>query len=308
MNAARILILPAALLLSLTAVAQSAGARGGTQPMLGLMGGGETPPIESNDVSRFVRVTGTAEIRVAPTSLRIVFAVTAEGETGAACTSRLTQRIKALTTALTNAGVKPESVVTDYVAMLPVYTWQMEKQQGRDVAVERRSGWILQHNVHVEVPDEPTAQSVIADATAVGVGDVVAVDHWHESLREVKVEAQAMALAEAQRKAKVFIGALFQKPPLPINFRESTEVVYPKDVYQSFENAYVSRYGARYDSRTPRISAFRPKNTYYAGLYGPIDVQPAAMPMKPEISVVATVDLYYESPAAARRAAGGKPK
>jgi hypothetical protein len=44
------------------------------------------------------------------------------------------------------------------------------------------------------------------------------------------------------------------------------------------------------------IRAHRPQNTYYRGLRGDADKQPAALAMKPEISVVSTVRLYFESP------------
>jgi hypothetical protein len=44
----------------------------------------------------------------------------------------------------------------------------------------------------------------------------------------------------------------------------------------------------------------RPRNTYYRGLYMDGDIQASQLAMEPEISVVSTVRLYYESPAAAR--------
>ena len=44
----------------------------------------------------------------------------------------------------------------------------------------------------------------------------------------------------------------------------------------------------------------RPRNTYYRGLYTDGDMQPSELPMQPEISVISTVRLYFESPAAKR--------
>jgi hypothetical protein len=45
------------------------------------------------------------------------------------------------------------------------------------------------------------------------------------------------------------------------------------------------------------IHAYHPRHTYYRGLFSNSDVQPHDLPMKPEISVVSTVRLYFKSPA-----------
>ena len=46
------------------------------------------------------------------------------------------------------------------------------------------------------------------------------------------------------------------------------------------------------------IQADRPRNTYYRGLNTDGDIQPRELPMRPEISVISTVRLYFRSPAA----------
>lgn len=50
-----------------------------------------------------------------------------------------------------------------------------------------------------------------------------------------------------------------------------------------------------------RLQGQRPKNTYYRGFHSNGDIQPRDLPMKPGISVVSTVRLYFESSAAAGR-------
>jgi hypothetical protein len=185
----------------------------------------------------------------------------------------------------------------------------LESREGRNVAVESRSGFILQHNVHVEVPSEARAQAVIASALESGFGDVVAVDHFCNRLEAARHEAQKKALEEARRKAGVFLEPLFGSAPPLINVHEKTTVIHPKDQYASFESAYVSRFqNARHDRSVPTIAAVRPKNTYLEGLIGAADVGPAILPMKPEISVVSTVKLYFASPAADRASETKKPR
>ena len=48
----------------------------------------------------------------------------------------------------------------------------------------------------------------------------------------------------------------------------------------------------------PLVQLARPKNTYYRGNLPNADTQAAKLPMRSELSVVSTVKIYYESPAA----------
>ncbi|MHB8972363.1 MAG: hypothetical protein ACYC3X_14045 [Pirellulaceae bacterium] len=65
-------------------------------------------------------------------------------------------------------------------------------------------------------------------------------------------------------------------------------------------NSYDEEVTPAVRSDVPFIRAYRPRNTYYRGLNHDGDVQAAGLPMQPEISVVSTVRLYFESPAALR--------
>ena len=46
----------------------------------------------------------------------------------------------------------------------------------------------------------------------------------------------------------------------------------------------------------PRFGAAKPKNTYYQGLLEETDVRGKGLPLRPRISVVSTVRLYYATP------------
>lgn len=273
--------------------AQSSGSRGGVTQR----SAGQAPDEPSERaVERFITITGTAEIRVVPSTIRVVLAITSEGERAADCRTAYESKRDELIGALTANGIARDAILTDFIAMLPVYQWRVEKQEGRDVAVERLTGYRLQNNVHVEVATEAQAQQAIGAAFERGVTDVIAVDHWSDALDRHKVAAQERALAEAQRKARLLL-AVFDPQPLPINVHEATRVIYPKDSYQSFENAYTGAIEQRnWRENIPTIATFRPKNTYYQGFFEHADVQDAAMPMDPRISVVSTVKLYYAAP------------
>ena len=96
-----------------------------------------------------------------------------------------------------------------------------------------------------------------------------------------------------------------------INVQEHTTVLYPESLYHSFTNvadetASVPAGGTA--ARCRSSTAYRPRNTYYRGLYSDGDVQPRELPMNPEISVLSTVRLYFKSPAADARKETPSPK
>ena len=92
---------------------------------------------------------------------------------------------------------------------------------------------------------------------------------------------------------------MFDKKPMVINILETTKTVLPQALYRSFENTYSQQYQSNSWSRRqniPQIAAFRPKNYYYAGFSSQVDVQDKNMPIRPQISVVSTVRIYYQAP------------
>ncbi|TVS20111.1 MAG: SIMPL domain-containing protein [Planctomycetaceae bacterium] len=130
------------------------------------------------------------------------------------------------------------------------------------------------------------------------VVDFIAFDYWSRDLDEVKVAVRAQALQAAKSKADVLLGTIFEHRPPAINLQEQTVVHYPHSLYHSFSNAYEESVAPSFRRDIPFIRLPRPRNTYYRGLVGDSDVQPRELPMSPEISVVSTVRLYFQSPAA----------
>jgi uncharacterized protein YggE len=295
-----------ALLLSLilfpvaTATAQMSGSRGGV-----LRGGAPVQvsqglaTLDPDVAQAYMTIDGRAELRVKPTEIRVVLAVTAEGVTPAECTRLVNETIKTLTTQWRKSGMAQEDIVEDFIAVLPRYEFEVEKIRDHEVAVEKKVGYLMQTNVHLAVKDDASAMEAINIAFANGVSDIIAFDYWSEELDQLKVKARAEAVRAAREKSDVLLGALFEKRPPIINLQESTHVHYPESLYESFTNTSDAEYQTSYSRRDiPQIRTFRPKNTYYRGLYLDGDVQSKELPMRPEISVVSTVRLYFLSPVA----------
>lgn len=272
----------------------------------GTIGGRATAPtrlgpsrLPREEAGAFIRIEGSCELRVPADGLRIVFAVTSEAEAAAACWNAQRERRDAFVDALIQSGVAADSVEVDFIGMLPVYSWKHEQRDGQSLLVEHLVAQRLQENVHVVVPDESAARRVIELALDHDVNDVIAVDYWSRQADAKRREALATALEEAQSKAKLLLTSFATTPPCA-NVEEETKLLTPRELYRSFENAYEGELRTEWIENAPRVHAPRPKNIFYEGFRGDVDRGASGSALKPEISVVSTVVLYFESPAHAR--------
>lgn len=251
--------------------------------------------LKPEEVEAYIAVDGSAEIRVRPTEIRIVFAVTSEGKTAAECQAGCAKVISKLKSSWSEQGIPDESIVEDFIAVLPVYVWAMEDKEGTGFAVEQRDGFRMQSNVHVAVPNDAEAVKAFETAFEQGVTDIIAFDYWSKELDEAKSQAREQAVKAARGKSDQLFSVLFDEAPRVINFQEKTTVYFPASLYGSFVNAHDQELSDPWWRDTPSIHASRPRNTYYRGLQFDGDVQARELPMHPEITVVSTVRLYYES-------------
>lgn len=264
----------------------------------------DVPPLPSlsPEVARaYIAIEGQAELRVAPTEIRIVMAITGEGETAEQCQAATDATVERLRSAWLKMGVPESAIVEDFIAVLPRYEWSVENQQGAEVAVEHRAGYRMQTNLHLAVPDQVRAKAALRQAFQAGVTDIIAFDYWSKDLDAVQQQARQQALAAARGKADLLLQPLLAERPPAINVQEQTLVFYPASLYDSFANSFSEEMTPALRRNMPQIRAPRPQNTYYRGLFGSRDLQPRDLPMKPEISVVSTVRLYFDSPASRKK-------
>jgi uncharacterized protein YggE len=258
-------------------------------------------------VEGFIAIDGRAEVRLRPTELRIVLAVTSEGETALQCQTMIDETMGKLKQSWTALNIPEENIVEDFIAVLPRYAWELEKQNNIQVGIEKKEGYRMQTNVHLAVPNDANAAKAFSAAFEHGVTDIIAFDYWSKDLDEMKVQARSKAVQAARTKSDLLFGALFDDPPELINVQEKTTVHFPKSLYDSFVNVYEEDLTTPWIRNVPQIRLYRPQNTYYRGLQFDGDVQPRDLPMHPEISIVSTVRLYFES-GASRPAKSDKAK
>jgi uncharacterized protein YggE len=283
------------------AQAQLAGSRAGNEfgmqslePSAGPL---DLPPLDPKVAVSYITLDGRAEARVRASEIRIVLAVTAEGETAEKCQQSVAAKVERLKAAWSKTKIAPEKIVVDFIAVLPNYRWNLEKREDVEVAVEKKAGYRMQSNVHLAVADAAQAEAALGQAFAQGVADIIAFDYWSRDLDEVKLKVRQEAVQAARAKADALLTLFPEKPPI-INVQEKTTVRYPESMYSSFRASYEEMVTPTWWHNMTLIHAVRPRNTYYRGLSTDGDVQPRELPMSPEISVVSTVRLYFKSPAA----------
>jgi len=296
--------------LSASAFGQMAGSRGGVEPRSQLVSG--LPVLDPQVAEGYITIEGRAEVRIPPTDVRMVLAVTSEAETAQQCQQSIDATIVRLKETWSALQIEPERIVVDFIAVLPDYQWTPEQHGNVDVEVEKKVGYRMQTNVHLAAKGEAEAQAALGRALALGLTDIIAFDYWSKDLNEFKLQAREQALKAARDKAEVLLGTLFSERPPVINVQEQMTIQYPESLYHSFVNVAdeaASGYAGPTRHNVPFIRAYRPRNTYYRGVSSDSDIQPRELAMKPEISVISTVRLYYKSPAAeARKDLPGGPR
>ena len=249
-------------------------------------------PVKASDP---IRITGTAAIRVPVEGIRLVLAVTAEGDSANTCQKDIADDIAAIRKSWQQIGIQESDVVEDFIALLPRYTWGLEDRDGETFRVQQRDGYRMQTNLHVSVKTEAEAMRAIEESFERTDLEVVTFDYWSSQLDEEKQQAIAAAIEAAKKKSTTLL-AVFDEKPKVINVLESTIVNFPTSQYTTFENVLEEEWN-RWNDNLPSIKAFRPKMTFYRGLGSGADSAPKTASMTPEIGIVSTVQIIYQSPA-----------
>ncbi len=249
-------------------------------------------PLSVAAANSHISIEGTCQKRVTPTSMRLIWAVTAEEKEAASCRKSTEAKVQKTTAALAALRIGKDKIFEDFISAIPRFEW-VEGQQ--DTLTETQSGYRMQTNLHIAVETNEQAIRVIEAALNSGLTDLIGVDYTAD-LTQAQNDARLGAIAAAKKKSETLLSAVFDEKPKAINVQEQTHVRLPADMYNSFENVAANNLMTRYDDRRNRIFAYRPTNTYYAGQTKAADDKSYALPMKPEIVVESTVVIYYQSP------------
>jgi hypothetical protein len=157
----------------------------------------------------------------------------------------------------------------------------------------------MQTNLHVKLANDEQARTAMRIAFAEGVTDIIAFDYWSRELDKSKTEALKKALQVARDKSDLLLAKeQFPTRPKLINISEDVQVIFPRQLYLSYESAIAETVSMPYNWRdnVPRVFAAKPRTTFYNGPDFAGDSLSPDLPMRPAISVVAQVNLFFEAP------------
>ena len=77
------------------------------------------PPLDRDVAEAFIAIDGRAEVRVPPTEVRVVLAVTSEGKNAQECQQSTEATIERLKSAWGELEIAPKDIVEDFIAVLP---------------------------------------------------------------------------------------------------------------------------------------------------------------------------------------------
>ena len=254
----------------------------------------------------FIAIDGVAERRLMPDQIRVVLAVSSEAAAVGECRQQNTQQIDAVIKKWTDLGFARDKIVTDFIAISPRYAWQNTTRGNEQVLAQKQDGYRMQSNLHIVVANEQEAMNAVEGAIEQGVSEIVTFEYGSSQLNAAKEQVRKAALEAAQKKAALLLTVFEERPPV-INVQEKTDVILPQQLYVTYSNELEEELTS-YPREKPRIRAYRPKHTFYHGLDVDADDRPTEIPLRPEIVVVSSVRIYYQSPAKASRtnlASGG---
>ena len=150
----------------------------------------DLPLLEPPIAKGYITIEGRAEVRVRPTDVRMVLAVTSEGETAPACQQTINAAIDRLRAAWSKMAIGPERVVVDFIAVLPRISGARRNAAIWTRKWKRRSATACRPTSIWPAHGEAEASAALAKALEQGITDIIAFDYWSKDLDDVKVKVR----------------------------------------------------------------------------------------------------------------------
>lgn len=256
------------------------------------------PNLDRETAKEIISIQGTAEIKVVPDKIRLVFGVIANESSAKDCSNKIKTVCQLTTDAIKQLGIASNDINQDFISVTPVFDWKEATLEKVQAIKQVQTGFQMQSNLHVLCENEAQAMQVIGIAFENGISDIIAFDYWSAKLDDAKKRARKLAVSSAKSKATEMFAA-FDIHPRPLNIEEHTTVHKPAGLYRTFSNSNTTSVTLPRSWRDRfQIHAPRPKLTYLENLEAEKDVHPETPSMRPEICVLSKVRVYYEAPQA----------
>ena len=151
--------------------------------------------------TRTIAVTGSAEVRVTPSIVNLVFGVETLDKVLDTAKTENDKRVQAVVQSMQALGVAPKDIQTDYIHVEPVYD---HPHSGPTVLRH----YTVRKSVAVTLNDVTTFERALSGALQSGASHVLNVQFLTSDLRKHRDEARARAIQAAREKAVALAGEM----------------------------------------------------------------------------------------------------
>lgn len=158
-------------------------------------------PVKAQE-NRTISLSGSAEILAKPDRASFVVGVTTQSETARGAADENSAKIGAIITALTQAGVDQDQLVTRQLTISPVYNNSNNRTLPPEIA-----GYRVSNSVAATLNDIALLGILLDEAIEAGANTVSSVQFHASNADRLLDEARQAAFANAKRKAEAYAAA-----------------------------------------------------------------------------------------------------
>ena len=164
-------------------------------------------------------IQGEGKVTAKPDLARLDLGVQVDGVTVKAAQEQNTQKMNAITAAMTALGVKKEDLQTSQYSIQPKIDWSNGKQTVL--------GYTVTQTLSVKVRDLDKAGDVLAKAGELGVNQIGGISFTIDDPTSLKDDARLKAIADARKKAEALATQLGLDIVKVVTFSENSQGGYP---------------------------------------------------------------------------------
>lgn len=202
------------------------GAPAGAQPSPAAPGDAPGPTLHGRALQEapgdtgVVRVSGSAEVSVAPDRARVTFAVETQAGSAADASQENAATMQAVLAAIREGGFPGLELETFGYTLSPVYS--SETEDGR--RVQRIEGYRALNNVGATLSDPDRVGGVVDAAIGAGANRIGGIAFYASETDDARDEALRQAVERATRQARVMAAALGRTLGEPVDVQGGADV------------------------------------------------------------------------------------
>lgn len=251
----------------------------------------QVAPIKLTDSS--ILVTTRILKNVKAEKYLVVFGLSQEEETVAACNLKMKERILNFKDALKKLGIVENQIYVDMISQIPVY----EHFDLPNYIEEIHVGFELMKNVMIHLEKIHLLDQIMEAASNEGIFDLIKVDyileHPEQYFDELFSEAASILDKKKDRFARL---CSFDIEELAIPHSEAMNVFFPKNRYVSYKAFSTTKWALVDYKRNKPIKSARKLNTkFYDPIinHGNFDKVIGKIPFAPEIQILFELKVEY---------------